>query len=84
MQIAQHQTLQDRITAAQTFQRETNFELPLAVDPIHNPFNELYSAWPERAYIVQQGKIEFVSMADKDGGMDWENGVVEWCTRHCS
>jgi hypothetical protein len=56
---------QPRSTAARAgiagdFVKRFHYEIPLLVDPIENPANAAYAAWPERLYIVdEQGRIVY-------------------------
>jgi hypothetical protein len=57
---AQPVTLDDRLRIARDFVRTCEYEIPIAVDPVDNPANELYAGWPERFYIVdEQGTIAY-------------------------
>jgi hypothetical protein len=49
---AQPVTLDDRLRIACDFVHTCEYEIPIAVDPVDNPANELYAGWPERFYIV--------------------------------
>lgn len=52
------QTLNQRVALAR--QAETfGHHLPLYVDHMNDRACALFSAWPERLYIVQSGRIEF-------------------------
>ena len=40
------------------FVKRFGWSLPVLIDPIENPANEVYAGWPERLYIVdEQGRI---------------------------
>jgi len=78
VKIAQHKSLNDRILAANLFKDENDFHLPLVVDSMENHFDKTYAAWPERAYIIFQGKMTYISKCDVNGAMDWEDGVEKW------
>jgi len=50
----------DRIAIANDFVRRFKYPIPLLVDPIENPANAVYAAWPERLYIVDEaGRIAY-------------------------
>jgi len=50
----------DRIAIANDFVRRFKYPSPLLVDPIENPANAVYAAWPERLYIVDEaGRIAY-------------------------
>jgi hypothetical protein len=44
-----------RIAIAADFKERFHYGIPLLVDPIENPANGVYAAWPERLYIVDEG-----------------------------
>ena len=44
-----------RIDIAVDFTTRFHYDIPLLVDPIENPANELYAGWPERLYIINEG-----------------------------
>lgn len=50
----QPKTSQDRVAIANDFQQRFRYKLPLLVDPIENPANAVFAAWPERLYIIDQ------------------------------
>jgi len=74
----QHKTLLDRIDAANQFQTENSFKPTLVVDDIDNNFNSVYAAWPERGWIIFEGKISYLSDPKLDGSIDWETGISAW------
>jgi len=82
VKIAQHKTLNDRIIAANLFKGENDFQIPLVVDSMENHFDKTYASWPERGYIIFQGKMSYISKCDINGAMDWEDGVGKWLQRH--
>jgi hypothetical protein len=50
----------DRIAIANDFVRRFKYPIPILVDPIENPANAVYAAWPERLYIVDEaGRIAY-------------------------
>lgn len=54
--IKSHQTLQDRIQAAQILLKE-NPSCPVVVDTMENLSSSKYAALPERLYVLQKGNI---------------------------
>jgi len=80
----QHKTLQDRLEAAKQFQQANNFKPTLVVDEIDNNFNSVYAAWPERGWIILEGKISYISDPKLDGSIDWETGVMNWLEKFFS
>ncbi len=53
----QPRTLAARVGIAADFVKRFGYDLPLAVDPMDNPANERYAAWPERLYILDEKGI---------------------------
>lgn len=47
-------TLAERVHIADAFVTATNYRIPLLVDGIENRADELYAAWPERLYVVDE------------------------------
>jgi len=45
-------TLDDRVRIASDFVKRCDYEIPIAIDPVDNPANQLYAGWPERFYII--------------------------------
>jgi hypothetical protein len=50
----QPKTLADRLAIANDFVKRNAYALPMLVDKIDNPADELYAGWPERFYIVDE------------------------------
>jgi len=55
----QPETLEQRIELAKTYQSRFNSQMNIAVDQMSNAFDEMFSAWPIRFFIVQNGKLVF-------------------------
>jgi iodothyronine deiodinase-like protein len=53
----QPKTLAQRLAIANDFVKRFDYGIPLLVDPIENPANATYAAWPERLYIVDESGI---------------------------
>ena len=68
--IPQHETLDERINLAMKYISEFDFPIPVYVDNIENEFNTKYAAWPDRAYIIFENKIIYVSHVNEDGSRD--------------
>jgi len=51
----QPRTTEARIVIAADFVERFHYDIPLLVDPIENPANQIYAGWPERIYIVDEG-----------------------------
>jgi len=67
----QHKTTQDRINVARyllgensnatfTSDMTDDARIPLVVDPIGNPFNNIYAAWPESMYIMEGDRMAYM------------------------
>jgi len=78
VQIPQHKNLGSRIEAANKFKKDMDYQITLLVDSMENDFNETYAPWPERAYIIYQGKFAYISDLEEDGSLNWEKGVENW------
>jgi len=52
--------MSQRIAIAHDFVRRFNFRLPMLVDDMANSAENLYSAWPERIYVIDEaGRIAY-------------------------
>jgi hypothetical protein len=51
----QPRSTEARIAIAADFVERFRYEIPMLIDPIENPANEAYAAWPERLYVVDEG-----------------------------
>ena len=47
-------TTAERLAIARDFTKRFEYPLPLLVDPIENPANDVYAGWPERIYILDE------------------------------
>jgi len=56
---AQPRNLSDRLAIANDFIKRFQFPLPFGVDDMNNAANDAYAAWPERLYIIENGKIAY-------------------------
>lgn len=59
IEIQQHKNLIERCDAAKRLQESCSCTAPIVVDSMQNEANDAYGAWPERLYIIQQGKIVY-------------------------
>jgi type I thyroxine 5'-deiodinase len=50
---AQPVTFADRVAIARDFVERCAYDIPIAIDPIANPANEVYAGWPERLYVIE-------------------------------
>lgn len=55
----QPKSLEERLKVASDFINKSGYRIPLVVDGIDDEANKLYSAWPERLYIIRDGKIAY-------------------------
>jgi hypothetical protein len=55
----QPKSLDQRVAIAKDFVGRFQYELELVVDPMENPAEEAFAAWPERLYVVGDGKIVY-------------------------
>lgn len=65
--IPQHKTIDDRIEMAKQFVSEFHWRIPTFVDSMKNDFNTIYSAWPDNAYVIKDGKLAYFSRLNADG-----------------
>jgi len=56
----QHKTLEERISTAKSFQSDYKYDIPILVDQMDNNFDQKYASWPERFYILEDGKIALI------------------------
>lgn len=71
----QHKTIQDRIVAAQRLYAQ----YPLYCDSFgNNNFETIYSGWPERAFIIHNNTVKFISYHSVDGYDNWHDDVEGW------
>ncbi len=57
-------TLAGRVAISNDFVQRFDYQMPLVIDPIDNPAELAYAAWPERLYIV-----------DESGSVAYKGGV---------
>ena len=77
---AQPKTQADRLMIANDFVKRFQYNIPLLVDPIQNPTNAAYSAWPERFYIIdEKGTIAYKGEPGPFGYKPEE--VVQWLAK---
>lgn len=60
----QHVTLQERYTAAQTLTSNFPFDdhIHFVIDDMNNSYNTIYSSWPFRYYIIDDGLVQLKEM----------------------
>ena len=60
--VKEHRTLSDRLTAAREMVKNTKLEIPVLADTMDNTFLKLYSPWPFRFFVVVNGILKLVGM----------------------
>jgi len=75
--IKQHQTLQDRCLLATSLTNTYQFAIPVYVDTMENLFQMSYAAWPVRAFIVKNDKIDFILQPQLPGYYDFRDLWLE-------
>jgi hypothetical protein len=65
--IPRHKTIDERIGMANEFINEFNWNIPTVVDSMGDEFNKMYASWPDRAYIIYEGKMIYISMIPEGG-----------------
>lgn len=53
---AQPKTTEQRRLIANDFAERFSYSIPLWIDPIENPADEIYAGWPERFYIIGEDR----------------------------
>jgi len=81
--VKQHKSIEERIETAKKYVVEDREnKIPTFVDTFENEFDKVYSAWPERFFILCQKKIEFIAQPSlNDLGFD-RNQIVEWLDKY--
>jgi type I thyroxine 5'-deiodinase len=57
--IPQHTTLDERLVAARTAVARLGLTMPVFVDGMEDAASEAFAAWPERIFVVHEGRIAF-------------------------
>jgi len=65
LQIMQPRSTGERVAIASKFKKDYNFLLPMLVDTVDNAYEQMYSAWPIRFYVIQNNKILFKAHPDE-------------------
>lgn len=73
----QHKTIDDRVEMAETFITQYDWTIPTYLDTMSNDFNRIYSAWPDRAFVIHEGKVVYMSTVDSEGRREgpWTNYI---------
>lgn len=61
-----HKTIEERIAAASMYKEKFELELPIVVDSMENEFDGKYAAWPERFFVIENGKLSFIAMPSEN------------------
>jgi hypothetical protein len=57
---AQPKTLAQRVAIANDFIKRFNYPIAFGIDDMNNTANDLYAAWPERLYIIDEnGRVVY-------------------------
>jgi len=65
LKIMQPKSTMERAGIASKFKKDYQFLLPMLVDTVDNEYEQTYSAWPIRFYIVVDNKIHFKAFPDE-------------------
>ncbi|CAG8555950.1 8934_t:CDS:2 [Cetraspora pellucida] len=60
--VKEHETLSDRLAAADEMVKATKLKIPVLADTMKNIFLKLYCPWPFRFYVVVDGILKLVGM----------------------
>ncbi|KAF0548935.1 ubiquitin-domain-containing protein [Gigaspora margarita] len=60
--VKEHRTLTDRLSAAREMIKATKLEIPVLADTMDNTFLKLYSPWPFRFFVIVDGILKLVGM----------------------
>lgn len=63
----QHKTIEDRIKMVNVLIDEYHPSIPILMDNMNNEFQNAYKAWPDRACVFLNGKIQYISKLNDDG-----------------
>jgi len=75
----QHQNVEERINVAKSL--KTNF--PVYVDSFgENNFENIYAGWPERAFIIHNNEIKFISYHKVDDSDQWHQHAENWISNY--
>ncbi|CAH1243410.1 DIO1 [Branchiostoma lanceolatum] len=66
IKIRKHRTLEERLAAAKML-ADSNLSGPLLVDTMDDVANRKYGAWPERLYILLDGRVMYKGMMGPHG-----------------
>jgi hypothetical protein len=76
--VDQPTTLQQRLTNAQQFQQNFNFQMPMLVDNMDNTFHNTYGSWPFRFFVISEGKLILKAEPNKENFTYDMNEIDHW------
>jgi len=84
LKISQHKTIKERVEAAKKFIKENDFKLPMYLDTMDNSFHNMFGAWPERYYIIQNGKLAAIGQPGPMGynTANWPEEIQQWLNQN--
>jgi len=77
LSIKQHKTSNERCLMAKSLINNYNFKMPIYVDTMENQFEQIYAAWPLRAFIIQNSIIQFILEPKFPGYYDFKDLASE-------
>jgi hypothetical protein len=74
----QHKSMDDRRKMVEVLIDEYHPTIPILMDSITNDFQNKYNPWPDRAYMFNDNKIEYVAEINDDGSRDacWTDQIA--------
>lgn len=84
--IAQHVTVQDRMAAARFYLQQYSLDSRITVllDSEDNEFNQLYSSWPTRHWVLSEGRVAEKMMPDPVDHTITLDALTLWLEKNCS
>ncbi len=76
--INQHKNIEERIKICDEYvNKKFNISFNIYCDSLEKEksYEKIYSAWPERGYIVYKGKIEYISVGLCNEIVDWPKHI---------
>jgi len=77
IQIKQTQTVKERIDVVKYYLKDRLFDVYVD-DALKENFEYHYAGWPERAFIIVKGKIEYISYVKVNDLISWRKEIEEW------
>ncbi len=79
-QTNQHECIEDRINAASriSFKNLQLYVDSMSAENSNETFEERFAVWPERAFIIDEGVIKFISYHGVDSYDDWHTEVERY------